>query len=275
MISGVQGLYSATMSYSGISGVGTSVSPLNSEPTKLIQSNVIDKPASLQSQSANPVQYSNAVVSKQNESEINQSPINGETKEGSSLSEQNNLTSDTARQEQQVQQVINQLKARDTEVRAHEMAHLAAAGSYARGGMSFTYQTGPDGKRYAIGGEVGIDTSPVSGDPEATLQKAMVIQRAALAPAEPSAQDQKVAQSAIKMMAQARMEISMQALEEQRAIREGGDEAADEQGVFNSESNELAMISPKEEIESSINLNQARQQFNLRVQLPMSESIYD
>ena len=99
------------------------------------------------------------------------------------------------------------------------MAHLAAAGSYARGGMSFTYQTGPDGKRYAIGGEVGIDTSPVSGDPEATLQKAMVIQRVALAPAEPSAQDQKVAQSAIKMMAQARMEISMQALEKQRAIR--------------------------------------------------------
>ena len=87
MISGVQGLYSATMYYSGISGVGTSVSPLNSEPTKLIQANVIDKPASLQSQSANPVQYSNAVVSKQNESEINQSPINGETKEGSSLSE--------------------------------------------------------------------------------------------------------------------------------------------------------------------------------------------
>lgn len=270
MISGVQGLYSATMSYSGISGVGTSVSPLNSEPTKLIQSNVIDKPASLQSQSANPVQYSNAVVSKQNESEINQSPINGETKEGSSLSEQNKLTSDTARQEQQVQQVINQLKARDTEVRAHEMAHLAAAGSYARGGMSFTYQTGPDGKRYAIGGEVGIDTFPVSGDPEATLQKEMVIQTVALAPAEPSAQDQKVAQSAIKMMAQARMEISMQALEKQRAIREGGDE----QGAFNSESNELAMISPKEEIESSINLNQVRQQFNLRVQLPMSESIY-
>jgi len=275
MISGVQALYSATMSYSGVSGVGTSVSPLNSEPAKLIQSNVIDKPDSLQSQSANPVQYSNAVVSKQNESEINQSPINGETKDGSSLSEQNNLTSGVARQEQQVQQVINQLKARDTEVRAHEMAHLAAAGSYARGGMSFTYQTGPDGKRYAIGGEVGIDTSPVSGDPEATLQKAMVIQRAALAPAEPSAQDQKVAQSAVKMMAQARMEISMQALEEQRAVgEESDDKSVDEQGLFNTESSSLATISPKEEIESSINLSQERQQFNLRMQLPMSESMY-
>lgn len=275
MNNSVQGLYSVGMSYSGVGGIGTSVSPLNSEPAKLIQSNVIDKPSSLQSQSSRPVQYSNAIVSKQNESEINQTPVNGESKDGSSLSEQNNLTSDVAKQEQQVQQVITQLKARDTEVRAHEMAHLATAGGYARGGMSFTYQTGPDGKRYAIGGEVSIDTSAIAGDPEATLQKAMVIQRAALAPAEPSAQDQRVAQSAVQMMAQARMEISMQALEEQNALRDEGDnDSGDEQSLSKNESNSLAMISPKEENQSSMNVNQERQQFNLRMQLPMSDSIY-
>ena len=272
---GVQGLYSVAMSYSGVGGIGTSASPLNSEPVKLIDSNVIDKPSPLQSQSSRPIQYSNAIVSKQNEPTINQTPVNGETKDGSSLSEQNNLTSDVAKQEQQVQQVITQLKARDTEVRAHEMAHLSAAGGYARGGMSFTYQTGPDGKRYAIGGEVSIDTSAVAGDPEATLQKAMVIQRAALAPAEPSAQDQKVAQSAMKMMTQARMEISMLALEEQNALRdEQGDDSVDEQSLTNTESSSLAMISPKEENRYSMDLNQDRQQFNLRMQLPMPESLF-
>ncbi|MBO1923105.1 putative metalloprotease CJM1_0395 family protein [Thiomicrorhabdus sp. 6S3-12] len=114
--------------------------------------------------------------------------------------------------QQQVEQVISQLKSRDREVRAHEMAHLSVAGAYARG-MSFTYQTGPDGKRYAIGGEVGIDTSAVANNPEATLQKAIVIQNAALAPAEPSAQDMRVASAASQMMMQARAEMARQTTE--------------------------------------------------------------
>lgn len=120
----------------------------------------------------------------------------------------------------EAKQVINQLKARDSEVRAHEMAHQAAAGGYSTGGASYSYQVGPDGRRYAIGGEVGIDVSPVAGDPEATLQKAMVIQRAALAPAEPSTQDMKVASSAIQMANQARVEIATQAMEERQELNE-------------------------------------------------------
>ena len=105
-------------------------------------------------------------------------------------------------------QQIAQLKVRDAEVRAHEAAHLAAAGSYARGGASFEYQTGPDGKKYAIGGEVSIDSGPVSGDPGATIQKARQIRAAALAPASPSSQDQKVAAAASQMEADARMQLN-------------------------------------------------------------------
>ena len=52
---------------------------------------------------------------------------------------------------------------------------------------------GPDGNRYAIGGEVSIDVAPVDGDPEATIAKMEIVKAAALAPAEPSAQDRKVA----------------------------------------------------------------------------------
>ena len=83
------------------------------------------------------------------------------------------------------QQEVAKLKQRDAEVRAHEQAHIAAGGHYVRGGANYEYQTGPDGKRYAVGGEVSIDTSPVPDDPQATITKMQTVRRAALAPAKP------------------------------------------------------------------------------------------
>ena len=105
-------------------------------------------------------------------------------------------------------QLVRELASRDREVRAHEQAHLAAAGGYAKGGPTYTYQTGPDGIRYAIGGEVSIDTSPVPGNPRATLAKAQAIQAAANAPAEPSGQDRAVAAAAAQMAARAQAELT-------------------------------------------------------------------
>jgi hypothetical protein len=101
---------------------------------------------------------------------------------------------------------IRELKQRDQEVRQHEAAHLAAAGSYARGGASYEYETGPDGKRYAVGGEVQIDTSPVPGDPDATIRKMQTVRQAALAPHNPSAQDRRVAAQAQATINKARGE---------------------------------------------------------------------
>lgn len=112
------------------------------------------------------------------------------------------------------QEQVEELKQRDAEVRRHESAHKAAAGSYARGGPSFEYQTGPDGKRYAVGGEVSIDTSAISGDPQATLRKMQQIRRAASAPAEPSAKDRQIAAQAAQVETQARAELAQQKREE-------------------------------------------------------------
>ena len=112
------------------------------------------------------------------------------------------------------QQEVTELKQRDREVRAHEQAHLSAAGPYARGGAQYDYESGPDGHRYATGGEVSIDTAPVRDDPAATIQKARVVKRAALAPAEPSAQDRRVAAEAGRMENKARRELSEERLEE-------------------------------------------------------------
>ncbi len=105
--------------------------------------------------------------------------------------------------------LIDQLKARDTEVRQHEQAHLATAGGLAVSGASYTYQRGPNGVSYAIGGEVHIDTSP-GGTPEETIARARTIQAAALAPADPSGADRSVAAQAQQMETQARAELAQQ-----------------------------------------------------------------
>ena len=102
--------------------------------------------------------------------------------------------------------LIRELQKRDQEVRAHERAHKTAAGSLARGSATYTYQIGPDGRRYAIGGEVHIDVSPGS-TPEESLEKARRIRSAASAPSEPSAQDHSVASDAARLEAEARKEL--------------------------------------------------------------------
>lgn len=90
------------------------------------------------------------------------------------------------------EELVRKLAARDREVRDHEQAHARVGGEYA-GEPTYTYQTGPDGQRYAVGGAVAIDTAPVRNDPAATIQKMEVVKAAALAPAEPSAADRRIA----------------------------------------------------------------------------------
>lgn len=108
--------------------------------------------------------------------------------------------------------VVEKLKSRDSAVRAHEMAHVAAAGGLA-GAPVYSYQTGPDGRRYAIGGSVSIDTSS-ERSPEDTIAKAQRIRSAALAPADPSAQDRAVASRASRMEAQARQALAQRQADE-------------------------------------------------------------
>lgn len=116
--------------------------------------------------------------------------------------------------EQAQQRELQLLKNRDREVRAHELAHVAAGGQYVTSGARLEYEKGPDGRLYAVGGEVSIDTSPIAGDPRATLLKAQVIQRAAMAPANPSAQDRQVAAQAGVMALQARVELAVESRED-------------------------------------------------------------
>jgi SprA-related family len=104
---------------------------------------------------------------------------------------------------------LTELKLRDTEVRTHEQAHLSTAGAYAAGGASFSYTTGPNGKRYATGGEVPIDMAK-EDSPAATILKMQTVRRAALAPANPSSADRAIAAQASAKELQAKKELQAQ-----------------------------------------------------------------
>jgi hypothetical protein len=123
----------------------------------------------------------------------------GEDDESSAPSGEGGLTSEE-------EQVVRKLAQRDRAVRAHEAAHQAAGGDMT-GSAAFTTETGPDGKQYAVGGEVPIQMSP-GRTPEETLQRAERIRAAALAPGDPSPQDRAVAAAAAQMEAQARAELA-------------------------------------------------------------------
>ena len=102
--------------------------------------------------------------------------------------------------------VVRELRNTEREVIAHEAAHQAAAGRFG-GPVSYTRTTGPDGKSYITGGEVPIHF--VAGStPEETLRNMEQVQKAALAPGDPSAQDIRVAAQAAARAAQARHDIA-------------------------------------------------------------------
>ena len=124
--------------------------------------------------------------------------------------------------------LIAKLQATDTKVKAHENAHIAAGGGVILSGANYTYEKGPDDALYAVGGEVGIDTSP-DNTPDETISKMQIVRGAALAPADPSATDYQVASTASMLEMQARLEASK---ERQEALRTKGKE------VYNAANNE-------------------------------------
>lgn len=104
-------------------------------------------------------------------------------------------------------ELLQRLAARDREVRDHENAHATVGGPYA-GRPTYEFEVGPDGRRYAIGGETPIDAAPIEGDPEATILKMTVVESAALAPPKPSATDRAIAALARARAIEAEIELA-------------------------------------------------------------------
>lgn len=131
---------------------------------------------------------------------------------------------DTVSLSDAAQQQVQKLKQIDANVRQHEAAHQAAGGSHA-GGASFTYTRGPDGKNYATAGEVPIDVSAES-EPADTVAKMEQVKAAALAPADPSPQDMRVAAQADAAKLKAQAELRRQGGEGQSGENPAGRAAA-------------------------------------------------
>jgi hypothetical protein len=118
--------------------------------------------------------------------------------------------SDDRREELNQDRIHEQVRAlanRDRAVKNHERTHSSLAGRYA-GAAHYEYRKGPDGVLYAVSGSVAIDTSPIPGDPNATLRKAQIIQRAAMGPSDPSPADRAIASAAGSMAASASAELA-------------------------------------------------------------------
>ncbi|MBE9608606.1 putative metalloprotease CJM1_0395 family protein [Chitinilyticum piscinae] len=113
---------------------------------------------------------------------------------------------------------VADLQQTDRRVRSHEQMHINAAQGIQVSGPHFDLQDGPDGRRYAVAGEVEIDTSP-GRDHHETLWKARAIQVAALAPPDPSAQDRAVAAQAARMEEQASSALAEQQARQARVSR--------------------------------------------------------
>lgn len=133
--------------------------------------------------------------SKKNKEELE------ETQEDSKLNKK--LTPDEER-------LVLDLQSRDAEVKAHESAHQSGGAS--TGAATYTYQQGPDGKMYAIGGEVSVSFQTGS-TPQETIANAQAVIASATAPSDPSGQDMAVASSAMVMMMKAKQQISQEVQE--------------------------------------------------------------
>ncbi|WNO08704.1 putative metalloprotease CJM1_0395 family protein [Teredinibacter sp. KSP-S5-2] len=177
-------------------------------------------------------------------SEINLSAGYGDNKEveqtagqASKDTEKDDVESKKERAELKLEQEeIRDLASRDREVRAHEQAHMAIGGQYA-GAAQYQFKRGPDGVSYAISGEVPIDVSKASS-PEETIRKAEIVRRAALAPAEPSPQDRRVAAMATRMESDARQELNTQRVDEANNEEQNSSEEQDSQTTATASAND-------------------------------------
>ena len=153
---------------------------------------------------------------QQGQDQQSQGQSDGQSKQQQLAETKKRLSEVESKLEQLDLKQVRELKSRDTEVRAHENAHAAIGGQYA-GSPTYSFKRGPDGRNYAVGGEVKIDTSPIAGDAQATVAKMQQVRAAALAPAEPSGQDRKVAASASQSITKALAEQTKQKAQEQEA----------------------------------------------------------
>lgn len=170
---------------------------------------------------------------KNNTSQENTENTNLQNKDPKQNNEQTQMINGVELTMQQVQQV-RELQSIDRNVKAHEAAHQAAGGGLA-GAASFSYTRGPDNQMYATAGEVPIRMQK-GRTPEETIANARQVVAAAMAPADPSPQDYRVAANALKMEFEARAEATKLKAQEAQEKKEENEEKQENLDTNNQDS---------------------------------------
>lgn len=170
---------------------------------------------------------------KNNTAQENTENTNSQNKDPKQNNEQTQMINGVELTMQQVQQV-RELQSIDRNVKAHEAAHQAAGGGLA-GAASFSYTRGPDNQMYATAGEVPIRMQK-GRTPEETIANARQVVAAAMAPADPSPQDYRVAANALKMEFEARAEATKLKAQEAQEKKEENEEKQENLGTNNQDS---------------------------------------
>ncbi|EAJ6872045.1 hypothetical protein FGY55_07670 [Campylobacter coli] len=170
---------------------------------------------------------------KNNTKQENTENTNPQNKDSKQNNEQTQMINGVELTLQQVQQ-LRELQSIDRNVKAHEAAHQAAGGGLA-GAASFSYTRGPDNQMYAVAGEVPIRMQE-GRTPEETIANARQVAAAAMAPADPSPQDYKVAANAAKMEFDARAEATKLKAQEAKEKKEEEEEKQESSDKNNQDS---------------------------------------
>ncbi|EIT3404247.1 hypothetical protein L1378_001777 [Campylobacter coli] len=170
---------------------------------------------------------------KNNAEQENTENTNSQNKDSKQNNEQTQMINGVELTIQQVQQV-RELQSIDRNVKAHEAAHQAAGGGLA-GAASFSYTRGPYNQMYATAGEVPIRMQK-GRTPEETIANARQVVAAAMAPADPSPQDYKVAANALKMEFEARAEATKLKAQEAQEKKEENEEKQENLDINNQDS---------------------------------------
>ncbi|MEA2050493.1 MAG: putative metalloprotease CJM1_0395 family protein [Campylobacterota bacterium] len=104
-----------------------------------------------------------------------------------------NSTIDNNYDEEDFKRVLEKFKKSDAQVRTHEQTHATIGVTTTP--ISYNYQEGPDGKMYAVGGSVRLDTS-IPQDTEAAIEKLDQISKASIGVENPSSADMAISRQA-------------------------------------------------------------------------------
>ncbi len=143
----------------------------------------------------------------------------GEHEQASSSDAREIVTQETLSVEERA--ALADLERRDHTVRTRDMAYVAAAGGLA-GSFSVQYETGPDGRRYAVDAKVALDTS-TAPTPEQSLAKAKALRAAAMS----ASGDASAIARANTMEAQARSELASARAALERAYQASPEQQAE------------------------------------------------